>query len=106
MFAQALGYPITVSWSKSHIRMMCFAVHERQHERQDLNFGLEAFEKVGWELDVISSPTEHERRENPSLYRLKGDPAGHAHPAQPWLANHPFGKAPYDSPQSRCPGRS
>ncbi|MCS6962611.1 glycine C-acetyltransferase [Thermoflexus sp.] len=48
VFAQAIGYP-TVPRGKARIRVMISAAHERQ----DLDFGLEAFAKVGRELGVI-----------------------------------------------------
>ncbi len=49
IFAQAIGYP-TVPRGKARIRVMISAVHEKK----DLDFALEKFEKVGKELGVIS----------------------------------------------------
>lgn len=49
IFAQAIGYP-TVPKGKARIRVMISAVHEKK----DLDFALEKFEKVGKELGVIS----------------------------------------------------
>ena len=46
--AQAIGYP-TVPKGKARIRVMISAVHEKK----DLDFALEKFEKVGKELGVI-----------------------------------------------------
>jgi len=48
VFAMALGYP-TVPRGKARIRVMPSAMLSRD----DLNFGLKAFEKVGKELEVI-----------------------------------------------------
>ena len=48
IFAQAIGYP-TVPKGKARIRVMISAVHEKK----DLDFALEKFEKVGKELGVI-----------------------------------------------------
>jgi glycine C-acetyltransferase len=48
VFAQAIGYP-TVPRGKARIRVMVSAVHSRD----DLDYGLRAFEKVGRELGVI-----------------------------------------------------
>jgi glycine C-acetyltransferase len=48
VFAMAIGYP-TVAQGKARIRVMISA----SHARVDLNKGLEAFEKVGKELEVI-----------------------------------------------------
>ena len=49
VFAQAIGYP-TVPRGKARIRVMISAVHTRE----DLDFALEKFQKVGKELGVIS----------------------------------------------------
>lgn len=48
VFGTAIGYP-TVPLGKARIRVMISAAHERN----DLDFGLEKFEKVGKELGVI-----------------------------------------------------
>ena len=48
VFAQAIGYP-TVPKGKARIRVMVSAVHSRE----DLDYGLQVFEKVGRELGVI-----------------------------------------------------
>ncbi len=48
IFGMAIGFP-TVPRGKARIRVMISA----SHSRDDLNKGLEAFEKVGRELDVI-----------------------------------------------------
>ncbi len=48
VFAQAIGYP-TVPKGKARIRVMISAVHTKD----DLDFAIEKFEKVGKELDVI-----------------------------------------------------
>ncbi len=48
VFAQAIGYP-TVPRGKARIRVMISAIHSRE----DLDRGLEAFERVGKELGVI-----------------------------------------------------
>jgi glycine C-acetyltransferase len=48
VFAMALGYP-TVPRGKARIRVMISAIHTKE----DLDFGLNAFEKVGRELGVI-----------------------------------------------------
>ncbi len=48
VFAMALGFP-TVPRGKARIRVMISAMHSQD----DLDFGLEAFEKVGKELGVI-----------------------------------------------------
>jgi glycine C-acetyltransferase len=48
VFAQAIGYP-TVPKGKARIRVMISAVHTKD----DLDYGLRAFEKVGKELSVI-----------------------------------------------------
>ena len=48
VFAMAIGYP-TVPQDKARIRVMISA----SHGREDLNRGLEAFEKVGKDLGVI-----------------------------------------------------
>ncbi len=48
VFAQAIGYP-TVPKGKARIRVMVSAVHSKE----DLDYGLQAFEKVGRELGVI-----------------------------------------------------
>ncbi len=48
IFAQAIGFP-TVPKGKARIRVMISAVHEKK----DLDFALEKFEKVGKELGVI-----------------------------------------------------
>lgn len=48
VFAQAIGYP-TVPPGKARIRVMISATHSRE----DLDYGLRAFEKVGRELEVI-----------------------------------------------------
>jgi glycine C-acetyltransferase len=48
VFAMALGFP-TVPQGKARIRVMNTAAHTRQ----DLDFGLKAFEKVARELEVI-----------------------------------------------------
>jgi glycine C-acetyltransferase len=48
VFAMALGYP-TVPKGKARIRVMISAIHTKE----DLDFGLNAFEKVGRELRVI-----------------------------------------------------
>ena len=48
VFAQAIGYP-TVPKGKARIRVMISAAHSKD----DLDFGLQAFEKIGKELKVI-----------------------------------------------------
>ncbi|MDI3472240.1 MAG: glycine C-acetyltransferase [Thermotogaceae bacterium] len=48
IFAQSIGYP-TVPKGKARIRVMISAVHTKQ----DLDFAIEKFEKVGKELKVI-----------------------------------------------------
>jgi len=48
VFAMALGYP-TVPRGKARIRVMISAMHSKD----DLDFGLEAFQKVGKELGVV-----------------------------------------------------
>ncbi len=48
VFAMAIGYP-TVPQSKARIRVMISAAHSRD----DLNRGLQMFEKVGKDLGVI-----------------------------------------------------
>lgn len=48
VFGTAIGYP-TVPMGQARIRVMISAAHERN----DLDFGLEKFEKVGRKLDVI-----------------------------------------------------
>ncbi|RKX54021.1 MAG: 8-amino-7-oxononanoate synthase [Thermotoga sp.] len=48
VFAQAIGYP-TVPKGKARIRVMISAVHTKE----DLDFAIEKFEKVGKELNVI-----------------------------------------------------
>lgn len=48
VFAQAIGYP-TVPKGRARIRVMISAAHSRQ----DLDESIEAFERVGRELDVI-----------------------------------------------------
>jgi len=48
VFAQAIGYP-TVPRGKARIRVMISALHSRE----DLDFALEKFAKVGKELGVI-----------------------------------------------------
>ncbi len=48
VFAQAIGYP-TVPKGKARIRVMISAVHTKE----DLDFAIEKFEKVGRELEVI-----------------------------------------------------
>ena len=48
VFAQAIGYP-TVPKGKARIRVMISAVHTKE----DLDFAMEKFEKVGKELKVI-----------------------------------------------------
>ncbi len=48
IFAQAIGYP-TVPKGKARIRVMISAVHTKE----DLDFALEKFEKIGKELNVI-----------------------------------------------------
>lgn len=48
VFAQAIGYP-TVPKGKARIRVMISAVHTKE----DLDFAIEKFEKVGKELKVI-----------------------------------------------------
>ncbi|HHF52900.1 MAG TPA: glycine C-acetyltransferase [candidate division WOR-3 bacterium] len=49
IFAQAIGYP-TVPKGKARIRVMISATHSKD----DLDFALEKFEKIGKELGVIS----------------------------------------------------
>ncbi len=48
MFAQAIGYP-TGAKNKARIRVMISAVHTRD----DLDFALSVFERVGRELKVL-----------------------------------------------------
>lgn len=48
IFAQAIGFP-TVPKGKARIRVMISAVHEKK----DLDFALEKFDKIGRELEVI-----------------------------------------------------
>ena len=48
VFAMALGFP-TVPQGKARIRVMNTAAHTRE----DIDFGLEAFEQVGKELGVV-----------------------------------------------------
>jgi glycine C-acetyltransferase len=48
VFGTAIGYP-TVPLDKARIRVMISAAHARE----DLDFGIDQFEKVGQELDVI-----------------------------------------------------
>jgi glycine C-acetyltransferase len=48
VFGSAIGYP-TVPLDKARIRVMISAAHARE----DLDFGIDQFEKVGQELDVI-----------------------------------------------------
>jgi glycine C-acetyltransferase len=49
VFAMALGFP-TVPRGKARLRVMISAAHERD----DLDSGLDAFTRVGKELNVIS----------------------------------------------------
>jgi glycine C-acetyltransferase len=48
IFAMAIGYP-TVPMGKARIRVMISAVHTRE----DLDFALNVFERVGKELKVL-----------------------------------------------------
>jgi glycine C-acetyltransferase len=48
IFAQSIGFP-TVPKGKARIRVMISAVHSRD----DLDFALDKFKKVGKELDII-----------------------------------------------------
>ncbi|MCD6086643.1 MAG: aminotransferase class I/II-fold pyridoxal phosphate-dependent enzyme, partial [Candidatus Hydrothermae bacterium] len=50
IFAQAIGYP-TVPRGKARIRVMISATHSRE----DLDFALDKFEKIGKELGVLRS---------------------------------------------------
>jgi glycine C-acetyltransferase len=49
LFAMALGFP-TVPRGKARIRVMISATHQKD----DLNYGLEAFSRVGKKLGVIA----------------------------------------------------